>query len=85
MLETQASSASRFPKIQFVLFSMLLLTLVWRIMDFFDEVISGTTKMNLGDWGLEGYDALIAQLAIIGILLLLVIRVRKPLASLDAG
>ena len=54
-------------------------------MDLFDEAINGAAKMSLGKYGLEGYDALIAQLVIIGILLLLVYQIKKWHASLDPG
>ena len=68
-------------KMQFVSFYILLLTLVWRLIDFFDEAISGATKMSLGKWGLEGYDALLAQSVIIGILLQLVFQMSKSHTS----
>jgi len=72
-------------KMQFVSFYILLLTLVWRLIDLFDEAINGATKMSLGKWGLEGYDALLAQSVIIGILLQLVFQMRKSHISRDPG
>ena len=72
-------------KMQFVSFYILLLTLVWRLIDLFDEAINGATKMSLGKWGLEGYDALLAQSVIIGILLQLVFQIRKSHISRDPG
>ena len=72
-------------KMQFVLFYILLLMLVWRLIDFFDEALNGASKMSLGKWGLEGYDALLAQSVIIGILLQLVFQMRKPHISRDPG
>ena len=85
MPENKKPSTLRRQKIQFALFYILLLTLVWRLIDFFDEAISGATKMSLGKWGLEGYDALLAQSVIIGILLLLVCQTRKSHTSRDPG
>ena len=72
-------------KMQFVSFYILLLTLVWRLIDLFDEAINGATKMSLGKWGLEGYDALLTQSVIIGILLQLVFQIRKSHISRDPG
>ena len=72
-------------KMQFVLFYILLLMLVWRLIDFFDEALNGASKMSLGKWGLEGYDALLAQSVIIGILLQLVFQMRKSHAYRNPG
>ena len=85
MPENKKPSTLRRQKIQFVLFYILLLTLVWRLIDFFDEAISGVIKMSLGKWGLEGYDALLAQSVIIGILLQLVFQMRKSHISRGPG
>jgi hypothetical protein len=54
-----------------------LATLIWRVVDFLDELMSGATKMSLGKYMLEGHDALILQLVIINILLLLVYQMKK--------
>ena len=85
MPENKKPFTLRRQKIQLALFYILLLTLVWRLIDFFDEAINGATKMSLGKWGLEGYDALLAQSVIIGILLQLVFQMRKPHISRDTG
>ena len=85
MSENEKSSAVRFQKLLFAVFYALLLTLIWRLIDFFDEVISGSTKMSLGKYGLEGYDALIAQSVIIVILLLLICQMRKSYSYRNPG
>jgi hypothetical protein len=85
MPENRKSSTLRFEKIVFALFYLLLLTLIWRVIDFFDEALNGATKMSLGKYGLEGPDALIAQSVIIGILLLLVYQIKKWHAFRDPG
>lgn len=85
MPENKKPSTLRPQKIQFVLFYILLLTLVWRLIDFLEEAISGVIKMSLGKWGLEGYDALLAQSVIIGILLHLAFQMRKSHTSRDPG
>lgn len=77
MPEHRKLSTLRYRQILFALFHILLLTLIWRLVDFLDELMSGATKMSLGNYGLEGYDALIAQSVIIGILLLLVYQMKK--------
>jgi hypothetical protein len=78
-------SVSRYRKILFALFHTLVLTLIWRLVDFFDEVMSGVVKMSLGDYMLEGRDALILQSLIIGILLLLAYRIKKRQTSREPG
>ena len=85
MPENRKPSALRVKYFLFALFYILLLTLAWRLIDFFDEVISGATKMSLGSFGLEGYDALVAQSVIICTLLLLVYKVRKWHTHCDLG
>jgi len=85
MPENRKSSTLRFQKFLFVLFYLLVLTLIWRLVDLFDEAIHGAIKMSLGKYGLEGYDALVAQSLIIGILLLLVYQMRKWHTFRDPG
>jgi len=78
-------STSRYRQILFALFHILVLTLIWRLVDFFDEVMSGAVKMSLGKYMLEGRDALILQSLIIGILLLLAYRIKKRHTSREPG
>lgn len=85
MPENRKSSTLRFQKLLFALFYLLLLTLIWRLIDLFDEALNGATKMSFGKYGLEGPDALIAQSVIIGILLLLVYQIKKWHTSRDPG
>ena len=85
MPDNRKSSTLRFQKLLFALFYLLLLTLIWRLIDFFDEALNGATKMSFGKYGLEGPDALIAQSVIIGILLLLVYQLKKWHTSRDPG
>lgn len=77
MPEIRKPSKLRFQKLLFVPFCLLVVILGWRLIDLFDEAINGFTKMSYGKFGLEGYDALIAQSVIIVILLLLVYQMRK--------
>jgi hypothetical protein len=67
----------RYRQIHFALFPILLSTLIWRVVDFLDELMSGATKMSLGKYMLEGHNALILQLVIINILLLLLYQMKK--------
>jgi uncharacterized membrane protein YedE/YeeE len=75
----------RYRQILFALFHILLLTLIWRLVDFLDELMSGATKMSLGKYMLEGRDALILQSVIIGILWLLVYQMKKWHTSCEPG
>ena len=85
MFKNRKTSTVRLQKRLLAVFYALLLTLIWRLIDFFDELLSGSTKMSLGKYGLEGYDALIAQSVIIGILLLLVFQIRKSHSYRNPG
>lgn len=46
-----------------------VVTLLWRLLDFFDEAIAGSVKMSLGPLLITGFNAVIAQIVIITILL----------------
>jgi len=50
---------------------------IWRIADLIDELLTGPTKMSLGNFGLEGTSAIIAQVAIILLLLCCMYQTRK--------
>jgi len=58
-----------------IFLTLLLLILLWRLLDFIEEVVSGRLKMSLGPLLLTGSVAVIVQLVIIILLLLCTCRV----------
>jgi hypothetical protein len=61
---SNAAAKGRCPK----LLALSLLTLIWRLSDLFEEVITGTPGMSIGTWLITGGDALVTQIVIIVVL-----------------
>ena len=58
-----------------IFLTLLLLILLWRLLDFIEEALSGSLKMSLGPLLLTGSVAAIVQLVVIILLLLFTCRV----------
>ncbi|MEH6559204.1 MAG: hypothetical protein V7459_15920 [Oceanicoccus sp.] len=63
--------------VKVMIFLMSLFALVWRLSDLVDEVSQGVVKMSVGVYQIRGNDALLAQVLIIGLLVLLLFVTRK--------
>lgn len=64
-----------------ILLAPVVVLLLWRLLDFIDEVMGAGVKMSLGPFLLTGYPAAAVQLALIFLLLLVAGRVTMVLRS----
>lgn len=67
-----------------ILLAPVVVLLLWRLLDFIDEVLGAGVKMSLGPLLLTGYPAATAQLVLIFLLLLIASRFIIALRSSTA-
>lgn len=68
----------------FLVFLPVCVLLGWRVADIADELLTGAIKMSVGQWVLEGYEAMVMQLVIIGLLLVFLIKTWRTVFCADA-